>query len=1014
MLKRICLLILSASVLLNANSQTPSFKQYTVKDGLPSSEVFHVIQDRQGYIWFATNFGVSKFDGYKFENYNTSNGLPENSTLEIYEDYKGRLWFISVSCKLSYYYNGKIYNYKYNEQLQKVFKETPNYVKLGFRINKKEHVFICVHYYGLIEITDKGIITKNDFGLYRSHILFPSIKETYIIAISYIFDSDSYLLRRKTRVVIKNNNIENKFTFYTPNEKNGNISSFSVENSDQIVYTISSQLCILEKNKIIKYFEFPSFITWLNKDYENNIWLSVYKNGLYFYRKGNFNNSPENYFPEKTVTTTLIDKEKGLWVTTLEDGAFYIPSHKIRNYFDENTSDNNVNCIFVEKNNSFKAGKDNGIIMSIEKNKLLFEQIPDKVKSNIYCLYNNKLNNKTWLGTSQYLYYIFNGKYKKITGVADTVLFWYINKNKVDKKTIPSYQPFYQIYNILFKRKFLYLGVNHGLVKVEDDVIIYDSYLCKDFELKTYSLSESKDGGIWLATINGLWKLYETGSGKQTKYKYINYGNKNKLLKNRINDVCEVNGLVFVGTDDYGVVILSDDSLKQQFLVSNGLTSNKITSLFYSKGILWAATLNGLNKIVLNTRKLNDSKIENYTTIKGLISNEINKVYVKDSNVYLATKGGITIFNYYKTTANNVPPPVYITKIRIMERDTSVGNKFNLTYKQNYINISFVGLSYRNAGKLMYKYKLEGIDNNWHYSTINSITYPFIPHGEYKFMVYASNEDGVWSIKPAVIDFIIAPPYWKTWWFRTIVVLAILIIISSIYIITIRNIKNRNKLEKNLNHFMFQALGKQMNPHFIFNSLNSINNFILKNEKLESSRYLSKFASLMRLILKNSQSQLVPINDEITAVKLYVELESLRFDDCFSFEVKIDEKINPEENKIPPLLIQPYVENAILHALMPKEGEKRLKLECSLKKVDEKEFILCSIEDNGIGREKASEIKRIKNIKHQSFGTAINKQRMDILYTIKKMNIEIKYTDLKDENGNASGTRVELLIPIVS
>ncbi|MFA6924521.1 MAG: histidine kinase [Bacteroidales bacterium] len=1007
MSKRICLFILLIWIIFFSYSQTPLFKQYSVKDGLPSSEVFHVIQDRQGYMWFATNNGVSRFDGYKFENFNTSNGLPENSTLEIYEDYKGRLWFISVSCKLSYYYNGKIYKYKYNEQLQKVFKETPNYVKLGFRVNKNEHVFISVHYYGLIEITDKGNVTKNDFGLIRPCVLLPKKEETYQVGTDHV-------IKGKARISIHKINSNFKFIIpFSPEKKINNLSFFIENYTNLFLYSYSSHLHIIKNYKLDKLIKYPSFITWLSKDIENNIWLSIYKNGLHCYRKGDFDNPPENYFPGKSVSSTLIDNEKGMWVTTLDDGVYYIPSLKIQNYFDEKNTDNNVNCIIFKKNNSFKAGKSNGILMSIDKHKLKYKQVPDEVKSDIYCFYNDTLNNKIWFGTSQYLYYFFNGKLKKIRNVTDNVLYSYFNKHKVDKRTISLYQPSYIVYNILLKNKYLFLGVNHGLVKVNNDIIIYDSYLCQDFELKTYSLSESKDGGIWLATINGLWKLHEKGSNKNITYKYVNYGNKNKLLKNRINDVCEINGVVFVGTDDYGVLVLSGDSLKQQFSIKNGLTSNKITSLCYSKEVLWVATLNGLNKIILNTVKLNDFKIENYTTIKGLISNEINKVYVNDSNVYLATKQGITIFNYYKVSTNKIAPPVYITKMRIMEKDTSIKSNYTLKYNQNYINISFVGLSYRNAGKLLYKYKLQGIDDNWHYSTINTITYPFIPHGQYKFIVYASNEDGVWSSKPATIDFVINPPYWQTWWFRTIVVFVIFIIISSIYIITIRNIKNRNKLEKNLNHFMFQALGKQMNPHFIFNSLNSINNFILKNEKLESSRYLSKFASLMRLILKNSQSQLVPINDEITAVKLYVELESLRFDDCFSFEVKIEEKINPEENEIPPLLIQPYIENAILHALVPKEGEKKLLLECSLKKVNEKEYILCSIEDNGIGREKAMELKRIKNIKHQSFGTAINKQRMDILHAIKNMNIEITYTDLKDANGNASGTRVELLIPLI-
>ncbi|MDD5570706.1 MAG: histidine kinase [Bacteroidales bacterium] len=263
----------------------------------------------------------------------------------------------------------------------------------------------------------------------------------------------------------------------------------------------------------------------------------------------------------------------------------------------------------------------------------------------------------------------------------------------------------------------------------------------------------------------------------------------------------------------------------------------------------------------------------------------------------------------------------------------------------------------------------------------------------------------------------ISIPYWETSWYKVLQIAGIVIIISGIvsgiFLIIIYRIKKRNELDRKLNNFMFQALSKQMNPHFIFNSLNSVNNFILKNEKLESSRYLTKFASLMRSVLKNSQHQLIPINDEITALKLYIELESLRFDNSFNFTLNIDEKINIDENEIPPLLIQPYIENSILHGLIPKEGEKKLSLNFEKKIIKNKEYILCSIEDNGIGRKKSNMIKLKKETKHQSYGTAINKQRMEVLSTIKKMNIEIKYIDIEDSYGNAIGTRVELLIPVV-
>jgi tetratricopeptide (TPR) repeat protein len=205
-------------------------------------------------------------------------------------------------------------------------------------------------------------------------------------------------------------------------------------------------------------------------------------------------------------------------------------------------------------------------------------------------------------------------------------------------------------------------------------------------------------------------------------------------------------------------------------------------------------------------------------------------------------------------------------------------------------------------------------------------------------------------------------------------------------------------------------LRQQMNPHFIFNTLNSIQYYMYQHDKLATNNYLTKFSSLMRKVLDNSQHTSVPLSDELSALNLYLELESIRFKDKFDYKINVDEEIDPLMHKVPTMLIQPYVENSICHGLIPMEGKGFVNIDLNLKD----DFILCTIEDNGIGREAAKERNRKREgNNHNSLGTQITASRLDLVNELYGTSLHTIYTDLKNENGEPSGTRVEIHIPII-
>jgi tetratricopeptide (TPR) repeat protein len=205
-------------------------------------------------------------------------------------------------------------------------------------------------------------------------------------------------------------------------------------------------------------------------------------------------------------------------------------------------------------------------------------------------------------------------------------------------------------------------------------------------------------------------------------------------------------------------------------------------------------------------------------------------------------------------------------------------------------------------------------------------------------------------------------------------------------------------------------LRQQMNPHFIFNTLNSIQYYMYQHDKLATNNYLTKFSSLMRKVLENSQHTSVPLRDELDALNLYLELEMIRFKDKFEYEIKVDEEIDTLLYKVPTMLIQPYVENSITHGLIPGENKGFVKIDLKL----ENDYILCTVEDNGIGRDAAAVKKPMSDNNHNSLGTQIISSRLDLVNTLYGTSLKTTYTDLKKDNGEPAGTRVEIQIPILS
>ncbi len=273
------------------------------------------------------------------------------------------------------------------------------------------------------------------------------------------------------------------------------------------------------------------------------------------------------------------------------------------------------------------------------------------------------------------------------------------------------------------------------------------------------------------------------------------------------------------------------------------------------------------------------------------------------------------------------------------------------------------------------------------------------------------SKDGIWGETSAKVNLKINFPVWQKWWFILAMVLLIGLIIFFIVKQFIKNIKEKEKqkaaIEKRIADLELQALRAQMNPHFLFNTISSIQFYITANDNKSAIKYLSKFAKLMRAIMENSKSARILISEELRVLNLYLELERLRFKDKFTYEINIDPNIDVDFEDIPPMLIQPYLENALNHGIINKQENGHILV--TIKK--ENQYLVCTITDDGIGRAKAQEIKQSKGYNYKSRGMSITHSRLEIINKMQNSNLNVEVEDLY-ENDIPAGTKVRIYIPL--
>ncbi len=957
--------------------QSPPYINYKGGDKIPSSETYHVIQDSKGYIWIATACGVSRFDGYEFTTFTLKDGLPDNVIHYIYEDYMGRIWFVSYSGQLSYFYEGRIIHYKYNYLMDGLLSGGKGIVKCSFRVLKDDSIVLSVNRKGIFRIFSNGrnvkLYSKNDASLifdFSGKTSFP------ILAFDFSISRTKNIIVTDSIKDITNEGI----LMQNPTHLYG------IEKNHEYLVSLGEVFVTIKEGKVNSH-RSDKPVIWISSGSDGLVWVSRYNGGLSCYKDIDiYKNEIIKLFDGLSITSVCKDREGGYWFSTYANGLFYISNLSSKTYFWHPAEANSRKILTIGRYpKGILVGFDNGDISAVNSYNTI-ENIPfrncQKMDLYINYIHYNDYSKDVLFFSNIYAYSFRNGIITKFTEE--------FPRKGADRGIVPRCA-------VVDKDK-TWIGTRIGLLKFENKKVIYDSFESGDFKSTVNSMAISKDGSLWLGCSDGLWKF------KHGRFEWL--GEAIAFFRNRISRVVinPIDSTLWVGTRGGGVGVYDGRNLVS-VNSDDGLQSDVINSIAMGADRVWVGSSSGVSQVSIVPDLTGKYSVSNFDRSIGIVSNEIIDLIPSDSTLVIGTRDGILSYKL-EDAWQQVKPKVLITKLTIDGVDTTINSKLDLKHFENHISIYFAGFTFKTLGNTLFRYRLHESDSTFVYTRIPYVVLPALSPDSYRFEVWAQNAYGQWSLNPARIDFTISPPFWTTPWFVFLVSVALFLILSIAFSLRLRVIKRHDMLSRRLDGWKQQALLQQMNPHFIFNTLNSIQLFILQNDALSSHRYLTKFAKLMRLTLENSQSFSVSFSAERESLDLYLELEALRADGKFVYEIVVDDNIS-NEITIPSLIVQPFVENAIWHGVIPKGGGGKISV---VFKMSDKR-ILCSIEDNGIGRVEADKYASSKA--HKSLGSKITMQRLQLLKSMYGQQLGIVYVDLKDSSGAPIGTKVELAIPIL-
>lgn len=961
-----------------------TFGQQPTQRIVPSSEIIGSNQSRivydmeidsRNYLYMVSIYGIRYYNGSDMmsQEINYGKGAREYY-YQIHKDYDGDLWF-SGPFGIAYLKNDSI-----------LLHSIPDTIKVAGRMgyesiyqDKEGLLHIAPRTLGHYMLDPEGNLTAGQNG---------SGDEINGFVITQLEDGSwfHYFVRPQSRsnenLSIYYLNAANEFETIVETEYMFTYRESSlVEHADgSLSLSIGTKTIFrFRKNQLIDQHTFDFDIIKLFVDSQNDLWIGTLNNGMIRAENSNLLNS--SYYETGDTCAVVTESYDGnLWCKSNRLGFGSIQINSFQHYSEKNGFDNMnpVRGVKVVNGTVFFSSQD-GKIFYLDEDHLV-KLIPSaslKQTSTNLITYDEE-NELYWLADSEGTICGFNNAIVKTLNLKD---YDFLSPNVVALKSFNG-----RVYGIT-KRDFF---------EIKNDKIVL---LSNTVKIRFLDFTLDDLGNFYFATDKGI-VLYDDGS-------FVN------LPDSIAKELDASFRLIFYSQGYVWTTTTSGDATCFKFTMD---TCFKVVDEYAAPLELWSYTIDENDNIwvlspgelyeIKNNAPVNNISVENYYVsdynASGISRNAIASL---NGDLYYGSDYGLFKNKIAHLKKEKVQTLINF-KVEVNNQPVEFDTLYNLDYFENDLLIEFDGINYSKA-LLTYSYTMSGYDTNWFETTNKQRRYTNLPPGEYQFQLRSKMAQGKWS-EPHVITFNIAMPYWEKTWFKFLAAGLILAFLALVFWLRIRSIrkkeKEKSRIALELNRLEMRALKAQLNPHFIFNSISSAILHLSKKEYDKTGFYLERFSKLLRKVLENSDHSTVKLAEEVELMRQYVQIESEHFEgEPISFEVDYNE-MNPEEINIQPTLLQPYIENAILHGLKNKKGKRLIRIEFCRKG----KKLEVQIEDNGIGREAAKENGFYKDYK--SYGMFISAKRIELLNQTNFSGVSID--DLKNEKGEATGTRIRFEIPV--
>ncbi len=996
---------------------------------LSSNIVTAIAQDDNGMMWFGTKRGLNSFDSYNFEEYNHADGII-NATITDIQPW-GDTLFVATEKGLC------IYDMK-NRIATNFFAETDSLVLPDnhiFHITRpvNQRITFCTK-----SGTSVYDLRKKEFHIPKINNYFPEYEVRHI---EYMEGDNSWWLATSNGLVRYQDENQSIRHFYYIKDvmtslPDNNLRCMYKVDDDRIFIGTSNGLCLIDvADELIERIDLNSMMSYQSNKIDvskiiaindNEIMISTYTDGLYIYNHKNKTATHISKFDRRNAISDnyVFDVFKDV------DGSVWIATFAGLNRFENNLANFStvslfqsgyilsINYFLEMDDDDFLVGTESGIKVfnindqSVKDFKSYFNSKEDYFESlYIYCFYLDS-DSCLWVGTRNDGLYIYDIKSDEVVDVAKEYGIPNLTHAVVRGIEIDKYDN-------------LWVATNIGLCRInlnDKTHVFYNSEKRNRKSLPYDDLFDLMlaDDMLYVTSGDGL-AIYSYETDDFTRYYIPDTLMKGDVVNNNaLFDIVDGgDGRYFIGS--YSSGMLTFDPKTKTFRTSK--INENLGMMVYAiipdgNGYLWASTSKGIIKYNLSTKT-----ITIYDKSDGLQGNEfIPNAFLRSSDGTLFF-GGYSGFNYFKPKdiqLERKTPKVIVTSLQTRNgkkyKYLNHGDTIHLTHKDNSFEIGFATINLFRKNMVNYSCMLDHYDDEWsfHNSSHRYTDYNKLRPGTYVFKLRAANEVKMWTENPLELTIIIHPAWYQKLWFKVIVMLSLTLIIYLSFnhrnkiIRQKREQKKRiNELESQMTQLKQKTLQLQMNPHVIFNTLNSIQQYIIAHDADKAVSYLTSFSRLMRRILNNSNERYISLSDELDAVNLYLELESMRLGNKFAYEIIVDPEISSADIEIAPLIIQPFVENAIIHGLVPKKEDCFLKIMIS--KIAE-DKLLCVIEDNGVGRRYSEKMKERLGKGHKSYGMSITRRRLEMLSKISNDDFSVEILDLYDNNNESKGTRVNIVI----